>query len=511
MTLTWTFRAHSEIGLVRKNNQDSGFVGRRLLLVADGMGGAAAGDLASAVAVDSIKEIDNDPQTPDSQPDETANASPSNPQSLLNNAILHANRRIADLVSADFTLEGMGTTVTAALLERDQLTLAHIGDSRAYLWRDRALEQLTHDHSWVQSLIDDGKISEAEAAVHPHRSLLLKVLNGHPASEPDVTTLDLQAGDRLLFCSDGLCGFVDDDVLAAHLSLPDLNAVLAAMIESAHEAGGMDNITIILVEVGAEDAVGVTGLAEDGVVAEGDPGGASPGRPQIFGAAAERDIPDLDTMIRNRRSDENDLDDETEADEPTDDEDRYAPQPPAKRRIIRPLIGVLIIALALATGAGAGFAWSRTQYFVGSDAGQVAIFRGVSGTPEVLGLAQVFEVQPLSVSSLPPLYQEMVNSAIDVADLGAARKTVEQLRQAAKACQAKHAGTAAPPATTTPPPTTPLANTPLANTTRPATPQPSTPKPGATVSTPQPGRSSVSPTAAVTSSGVLPRTGGQSC
>ncbi len=261
MTLPWTYRAHSEIGLVRKNNQDSGFVGRHLLLVADGMGGAAAGDLASAVAVDSIKEIDESFET-DSSPSEdstgplrehsrpSADRSTTRTRSLLSQSILRANSRIADLVSADFTLDGMGTTVTAALVDHDQLTLAHIGDSRAYLWRESRLEQLTHDHSWVQSLIDDGKISEAEAAVHPHRSLLLKVLNGHPANEPDVTTLDLLAGDRLLFCSDGLCGFVEDQVLAEHLALPDLDAVMAAMIEAAHGAGGPDNITIILVEFG---------------------------------------------------------------------------------------------------------------------------------------------------------------------------------------------------------------------------------------------------------------------
>lgn len=495
MTLPWTYRAHSEIGLVRKNNQDSSFVGRHLLLVADGMGGAAAGDLASAVAVDSIKEIDEEFEA------ETTDRSTTRTQSLLSQSILHANSRIADLVSADFTLEGMGTTVTAALLDHDQLTLAHIGDSRAYLWREGRLEQLTHDHSWVQSLIDDGKISEAEAAVHPHRSLLLKVLNGHPANEPDVTTLDLLAGDRLLFCSDGLCGFVADDVLAEHLALPDLDAVMAAMIEAAHEAGGPDNITIILVEFGLAEVGPAEPATAAGPEAVAAPPAATPRVLEILGAAAERDIPSVETMIRNRQA-EDDLD-EADPDDPlgnsADDEDRYAPQPPTKRRIIRPLIGVLIVVLALAAGVGAGYAWSRTQYFVGNEAGQVAIFSGVSGTPRALGLAQVYEVQQLPVSSLPPLYQGMVNSAIDVADLAAARATVRQLWEATKIC---HGGQTS--ATTTPRSTSSVSPS-------------GTPRPGSTATSPLASASarSTSPpasgTPSATSTGVLPPAGGQSC
>ena len=113
-------------------------------------------------------------------------------------------------MAADSSLEGMGTTVTGAVFDGQRIGLAHIGDSRAYLLRDGRLERLTHDHSWVQSLVDDGKISADEAAYHPHRSLLLKVLNGQPANDPDLTMVQLQAGDRLLFCSDGLCGLVDD-------------------------------------------------------------------------------------------------------------------------------------------------------------------------------------------------------------------------------------------------------------------------------------------------------------
>ena len=172
-----------------------------MLVVADGMGGAAAGDLASAVAIDTMRTIDG----------------PTSGEQMLEvlaGAVHQANDRIADLVEADSSPGRHGhhrhrRACSTAL----ELGLAHIGDSRAYLLRDGQLERLTHDHSWVQSLVDDGKISEAEAAMHPHRSLLLKVLNGQPANDPDLDHGPVAAGDRLMFCSDGVCGLIDDDVI----------------------------------------------------------------------------------------------------------------------------------------------------------------------------------------------------------------------------------------------------------------------------------------------------------
>ena len=142
---------------------------------------------------------------------------------MLAFAIDQANDKIAELVESDLSLEGMGTTVTGAMFDGTNLGLAHIGDSRAYLLRDGHLERLTHDHTWVQSLVDDGKISESEAAMHPHRSLLLKVLNGQPTNDPDLAMVPVMAGDRLMFCSDGVCGLIADDAIEAALQLPDLN------------------------------------------------------------------------------------------------------------------------------------------------------------------------------------------------------------------------------------------------------------------------------------------------
>src|SRR4029453_1459168 len=236
MTLQLKYVTHSEIGLIRKNNQDSGYASPHLVVVADGMGGAAAGDLASAVAIDTIRKIDA-PTTGEQMLE------------VLASAIHQANDKIAELIESDFSLEGMGTTVTGAIFDGTQLGLAHIGDSRAYLLRDGHLERLTHDHTWVQSLVDDGKISESEAALHPHRSLLLKVLNGQPTNDPDLTMVPVVPGDRLMFCSDGLCGLIGAHVIASPLPLPDLNdAAERLVVESLHE-GGIDNITVIVADV----------------------------------------------------------------------------------------------------------------------------------------------------------------------------------------------------------------------------------------------------------------------
>ena len=249
MVLALRVVSHSEIGLVRKNNQDSGYTSPHLLVVADGMGGAAAGDLASAVAVETLMHVDE---------------STTGPAMLeaMSEAVEDANDRIADLIADDVSLDGMGTTVTAALFDGSRLGLVHIGDSRAYLLRDGRLQRLTHDHSWVQSLVDEGRISEAEAAVHPHRSLLLRVLNGQPGADAEASLLEMAPGDRLMFCSDGLCGLVDDPEIAELLALPDRDEALAALVAAARSEGGVDNITVLVADV-VETATGLAGASAD--------------------------------------------------------------------------------------------------------------------------------------------------------------------------------------------------------------------------------------------------------
>jgi PPM family protein phosphatase len=405
MTLQLRYVTHSEIGLVRKNNQDSGYASPHLLVVADGMGGAAAGDLASAVAIDIIRKID-DPSTGEQMLE------------VLARAIHQANDKIAELVESDLSLEGMGTTVTGAMFDGAQLGLAHIGDSRAYLLRDGHLDRLTHDHTWVQSLVDDGKISESEAAMHPHRSLLLKVLNGQPTNDPDLAMVPVVAGDRLMFCSDGVCGLIDDDVIEAALQLPDLNdAAERLVVESLHE-GGIDNITVIVADVvesgGSNDII-------------------------VLGAASEQPIP-TDGVLRGQPAEDDGIEDTLVtklADfepPPTDDEERYSPQAPHQRRFRKPLIGLLALVLVAVAGLGIAYGWTRTQYFVGADQDKVAIFQGLSDSLPGLSLSRVYEVQQLTVSELPPFYQDQVKANIDVSSLDSARATVAELSDAAERC-----------------------------------------------------------------------------
>jgi serine/threonine protein phosphatase PrpC len=420
MSLSLRFVTHSEIGLIRKNNQDSGFASPRLLVVADGMGGAAAGDLASAVAVDTIRRIED-------------RVDGREMLEVLAGAIHRANDRISDLVEADGTLDGMGTTVTGALFDGTELGLAHIGDSRAYLFRDGRLKRLTHDHSWVQSLVDEGKISDAEAAVHPHRSLLLKVLNGQPANDPDLAMITVFAGDRVLFCSDGVCGLIDDPTIASALRLPDLDDALHQLVADALAEGGIDNITAILAEV-----VETGGTTTD----------------VVLGAAAERDIPAPESLVRADTAEE-EGEEVAGSPEPVPDEARYSPLPPGRRRFIRPVLGLLALLLIIAAGLSAAYAWTRTQYFVGTSGNNVAIYQGLSEGLPGIPLSRIFEVQQLTVSELPPYYQDKVRANIDVGSLGSARQTVTELSDAAKRCAAQGSGSTPSARPTTKPTTKP--------------------------------------------------------
>lgn len=413
MTFSLDIRAHSEIGLVRKNNQDSGYASPTMLVVADGMGGAAAGDLASTVAVLEVQKADRAAEGEDLV-------------SLLAGAVSRANDTIADLVAADHALDGMGTTVCGAMMSGTQMGLVHIGDSRGYLLRDNELRRLTHDHSWVQSLIDDGRITEEEAAIHPHRSLVLKVLNGHPTHQPDTALIDLELGDRILFCSDGLCGFTTDEVIGEALAEDDLDVVLNELVKAAHHGGGADNITIVLAEVVEQDD------ALDAAAA------------QVLGAASETDVPtgSSGAAVVDLGDDGPQLDDgshsvpKAPAPRPAvDDREsaRYSPTLARKRRWA-PLVLTLVLLLATGGALWGGWAWSKTQYYVGQHGDVVAIFNGVEGA--VLGqpLSTLTETSDIKVAGLPRFYRQQVTDTIRTSTLESARGTVERLRSYANTC-----------------------------------------------------------------------------
>src|ERR1700735_137181 len=236
-TLAIRYAVRSDIGLHREDNEDAAYAGARLLAVADGLGGHAGGEVASAAAIEALKPLDTDV-----------------PAGELLNALEHAVRRadsaLHDIVQADPALAGMSTTLTAILWSGSQLGLVHIGDSRAYLLRDGELFQITHDHTLVQSLIDDGRITAEEAASHPQRAMLLRALGGGGGSEPDLQLRDALAGDRYLLCSDGLYAVVSPGTLTAVLAgTADPDQAAGELIALANEGGGPDNITCIVADV----------------------------------------------------------------------------------------------------------------------------------------------------------------------------------------------------------------------------------------------------------------------
>jgi PPM family protein phosphatase len=240
MTLHLRWAAGTDQGHVRSNNEDCYYAGDRLLVVADGMGGMAAGDLASRIAIDAMTSLDV-PIENDQQMD------------ALHHALEVANGRIADTVVADQSLQGMGTTLTAVIFSGTQAAMAHVGDSRAYLMRDGRLNQLTKDDTYVQMLIDQGLLSPDEAAGHPRRSVVTRVLQGEPVS-PAYVIVQPEPGDRWLLCSDGLTAVVSNETIEQEmLAAADPKTCTERLIDMALRGGGPDNVTVIVADVTAPE------------------------------------------------------------------------------------------------------------------------------------------------------------------------------------------------------------------------------------------------------------------
>jgi serine/threonine protein phosphatase PrpC len=242
--LTLRFAVRSDRGMRRSANQDSAYAASGLLAVADGMGGMAAGDRASAIVIAELTMLGRAAVADGGIVGRTA----------LVDAIAQANRRLWDEVEADATLAGMGTTLTAIAVADGQLTLAHIGDSRAYLLREGVLSQVTRDDTYVQMLVDEGRIGADEASDHPHRSVITRALQGKPI-DPVYEQHDLVLGDRYLLCSDGLSGVVTADTMQSVLQDEvDLNRCVDRLVDLALRAGAPDNVTVIVADV-TDDAI----------------------------------------------------------------------------------------------------------------------------------------------------------------------------------------------------------------------------------------------------------------
>lgn len=394
------FAARSDVGLIRSNNQDSAYAGPHLLVVADGMGGAAGGDIASSIAVGRLAALDGESHGPDEALDE------------LKSAIADAHSEIVSRAHNDPELSGLGTTVTALLRAGSTLSMAHIGDSRAYLLRDGQLDQVTTDHSFVQHLVDTGRLSAADAEHHPKRSMLLRVLGDVDADVPvDISVRETHPGDRWMLCSDGLSGVVSTETLHKTLAeVEDPGDCADALVSLALAGGAPDNVTCIVGDIVDIDA------SPDGV--------GPPTASQIVGAAA-------DDRHRPSVGGESAAGKASRLSEPEEHEDD---EPPSRRQVwtarLRPWI-LPVAALVVVVGAAWGaYIWSQTQYYVGGHDGNVAVFRGIPQDLPVVDLQSLVETTEIPLSGLAPYQQQRIDDTIRASSLVEARAIVSALEVA---------------------------------------------------------------------------------
>jgi protein phosphatase len=481
MSLSLRYAARSHVGLIRDGNEDSGYAGPRLLVVADGMGGQAAGELASSVVVQTIAQLDASVQ-----------AQPStDPARALAERINEAHERLHSIITENPQLEGMGTTLTAFLFSDTHVAFAHIGDSRAYRLRGGQLEQLTADHTWVQRLVDEGRISEEEAGHHPQRSLLMRALDGRgQVADADLSVTDIQPGDRLMLCSDGLSSFVSFDTLESTLAgYADPHQAAEALIQLALRAGGPDNVTCIIADVfdSGFHGQGAAANAETqyiempitvGAAAE-HPGGS--GLPSFGAAPMQAVMPGSeDTQVMAAQTAPKDGDEipsdhpagraarlrkASRREKPAEDADGASPQgpqlgdwapDPKRRRWVKPAIVLAALVVVVGGLGGGAYYWTQQQYYVASDNGQVAIYKGVNGSIAGFELSHVYSTSPqVAVSTLPTASQDRVRSSITATSLSDAQAIVHTLSVLGADCTALTTvpSPSAPPVTqTTPPP-----------------------------------------------------------
>ena len=398
--------AASNVGKIRSNNQDSGYAGHTLFVVADGMGGHAGGDVASAIATKRIMEAD------------TAYLSAQDAEFALQAALIAANSQLAETVFEHAELTGMGTTVSALVVLDDQVAIAHIGDSRIYLFRDGELSQITTDHTFVQRLVDSGRITEAEAMVHPRRSVLMRVL-GDVESSPEIDTsiLATRAGDRWLICSDGLSGVVSNTGIANALrSSLDAQAVADRLVKESLDGGAPDNVTIVVVDIGS----GGERLGEPIVV-------GSAAAPLAFGEEPVRTraprIPSL--RLHPVRETHFEPDSQDYLSELIEEDARRA-----TRRKVTWLAAIVLLVVAIVGAALLGYQWTQSRYFVGVEGSTVAIYQGIQQDLGPLKLSSVYEDTNLELNQLRVYDRQLVERTINASSLEDAKLIVERLSNA---------------------------------------------------------------------------------
>ena len=468
----------SDVGTVRANNQDSSFAGEHLIAICDGMGGHAGGDTASSIAIRSLAHIEQDDTGGDVEVISR----------MMETSVMAAHDAIVGKAKRERKLAGMGTTVTAVALVAGYWVVAHIGDSRAYLLRDGHLSRITCDHSYVQHLIDTGRITPAEAKNHPQRNVVMRVLGDFDIDpHPDISIRKAHPADRWLLCSDGLCGVLEDSTIKETMTaLADQGECAQRLVQMALRAGSTDNVTAVIADatlaldadafdlphqtplVGGAASRNLEPIADivnepvstapalrddhspakraaalvqpaDTQHNDAAPASAEPSTTRVVQPSAvreetgERDNPDTGEIPVVQKPDGRLSADPNDPEVAKAIRDEHVEQKKATRakhqRNRLAIVITILLAVAVLFGAGTGtYMWSQTRYYVGNSNGKVAIYQGVP--TNLFGLALSHEVSSTSitVSNLPQTWRDQLNRGISVGSLDEAQSHVGIIR-----------------------------------------------------------------------------------
>ena len=410
MALKTISYAASDVGKIRSSNQDSGYAGVNMFFVADGMGGHAGGDIASAITAQHVALAD--------EPAESADQA----EQRLIDFIWQANEKLGVSVAEHPDLAGMGTTFSGILVHGTKVSIGHIGDSRVYLARDGVVKQITSDHTFVQRLVDTGRITEEEALIHPRRSVLMRVLGDvEQFPEIDVETFETKPGDRWMVCTDGLAGVVPDGIMhRIMLSKSSVKEATDLLVGEALEFGAPDNVTVVLVDIvdAKEDIPASTktfvGSAASEVVIDERKGRrilrilnpmtliemlSKPEDPASFAPESEelleKILKDTKGRIRNRR--------------------------------LRQIATYLLVIGVASYGLYLGYEYTQTRFFVGVNDGVVVIYKGIKEELGPFKFSSVYELSNITIDSLTDFQREALERSIDAENIEDARRILDQL------------------------------------------------------------------------------------
>ncbi|HYS32554.1 MAG TPA: protein phosphatase 2C domain-containing protein [Streptosporangiaceae bacterium] len=450
MTLALRYAVRSDVGLLREGNEDSAYAGPHLLAVADGMGGYEAGEVASAAVISTVAPLDRRPM-PESELIDALAA-----------AVTTAKQALRRIVDSDPAVGSMGTTLTAMLWAGGSAAICHIGDSRAYLVRDGDLYQITHDHTFVQALIDQGRIRPDEASTHPQRSLLLRALDGRTDADPDLSMLTAQAGDRYLICSDGLPVAVSDDqILQTLVSVPEPADAVLALIDLAIRGGAPDNVTCIVADVIdlelSDRAPTAAPVVVGAAAASGGSHDTKPfSRPAMDGAGGITTLgtvpPNAGRATSRPRETMPGLAGPQQVRATTLPGGRHAAAaaaavappdedtPVAPRRRRWPLMTSILALFVLLLGGGAffGYQYVHSQYYVGTSGGRVVIYQGLDQKLLGISLSSVYQRTDIPAAGITSSSVQAIKLE-PTGSLSQATQFVANIRKGYDTCQAAYA------------------------------------------------------------------------